>query len=508
MVAAIASVLLILVLPGPDGAFKMASLDLEEHVKPEDWLYTRYLTVSHLPESERAAALKATIFWINSLSYRKVMVQPPIVGDGTLLRLDLRDLEWDRHSRAQRLDLNEKTGARFAFPDAQQKALFLDIWEKLADRDPYFQVTRKVVVRQGFRDAYGRFVPAQYRIVRGWLDPKIEAIIRLKRTYSRLFVLRADFFLAQTSFDRHPVQSKIDGLYSDFLILPETLEDLFKVVGVDRNFIGPRRLTLGAALFRSGVAANNRALELLPAQGGFLWRTYDTKTNVANQNILNGLVGVDGFATVRFDGGELIGNLPNGLHFYYVVNAAGAQLGDVPVDVAHRRGHPQHSIIHNAWTCISCHGEGINPFQDTISELAGNRDVGLAAISRCTPKGDAKRRAEDYYGLDPSRRSNLRQRIQDHSQDYRAAVGACNGLSGSANSAGFVAEVERYYYGRVDLPTAAREMGLTEDEARVVLKRSGDETALALVAGQAVARDAWESAFAPVMTSQTYPWEE
>jgi hypothetical protein len=468
-------------LPGPDGAFKDAALDLAENIAPDDRRFTRYLSLYSTPDRYGPDVAHACGFWSNSLSYRRAMVHPALVADGSLIRLDLRQLGWDKTSRAERAKRTADGGVKLTF-DA-------DIWETLARRDPYFKVTT---------ESHGT-------VYRGWIDPAIERAAR-KLSHSTLFVVRADWFLRETGFDRNATDGRVNGLYSDFLLLPDNESDLLKVLGTDAAFVGRETLAAGGAVIQSGVALHNRAVEIIPTLLGgperFLWRTYDVINNQKDQSVLTNFVGDNGFSTVKRKGGELIFELPNGLHAYYVINGAGKQLGEVPTNVAFRRGSVPDPVIYNAWSCLACHGGGINPFSDVITTLAVAPGVGLAAIDKDKHKLTRRQQQIEDYHL-----AKLAGVVDKHSRSYRAAIKASNGLEAPRNAAVFVATIERYAYGLVDLSRAAREMGVSEAEAVPILKRSGNADALAISAGVAVPRDAFEKAYQDIMQARVYSWD-
>lgn len=501
------------VLPGPNGAYIAAAQDLESSVSKADWRYTRYLSFYALPQSEWSNLAAATSYWINSLSLRSAMHRAPVVGEGSLLRIDLRKLGWDCDARQDYVNLAKKLGVTLKVE--------ADVWEQLVRRDPYFKVTTKV--KKTYVDPYRR---PYYRdeIIRGWLEPVTELRVRTA-THSRMPVVRADWFLRETGFTSTGVRAPIQGLYDQFLLQPGTYADLEKLLGANRDLIGGLGLAYGGGVTRSGVSGFNRGIEVYPTQVGGtrkdIWRTYDVKTNLDVQSIKRQFVGVDGFSTIKFDGGEAIYQLPNGLHGFAIFNSGGKLIGDVPQEIAFRKGDPSApDLTVYPWTCVACHTRGIIDFADEQSRLAVNRDpVGLIPLEvdklgnpAIASLDDYKKRelkqlqrlGEEYYGLAENR---LGTTIRADQSAYIEAIKRVNDLESAKNSSEFIRMFQQYQYSLVDLPGAAREMGVSEEEARGMFHRSNNADLLGLLAGVSCPRDAFERAFEAGMTSRSWPWE-
>lgn len=473
----------------PNDMFKAAAKDLTERVAPEKRLVTRYLDIHAVPDDEKEAFIKRLVFAINSTSLRTEFYNPILLNNNTLMRLDLEDLGWDKKSRQDKLNILERFGVKFEFKDETAKALFVDIWERFTQFDKFFRVTAT--------DAKGN-------VSRGWLDPVIEAATR-QVTFSRSFILHGDWLLPRLLLER-----KFGGFYSDILFFPPKEQDLYKAFGVNTDFIDANnQLKQGGAVLRSIVALNNRELQLIPSPFGFdekfIWRTFDiNKAGDADKSVIQTFAG-----TMKHDGREIIGSLPNGLHWYYLADGQGTQVADVPPDIAQDRRQGPLNIrerrVLNAYKCISCHGEakGTYPFQDVVLKAIKNPEIALTIISKNPEQASVTKQAlEEYYN------SKLGRTIARQQQSYQERVKECNGLDSAENSEVLVNYVEDYIYDNVSPERAAREMGVDINTARSMWKLAGNPIAAFLLSGEEVSRTDWENAFGDVMRSVVpYPWE-
>lgn len=467
--------------PSPDGAMRSVVLDLAESVPVGSRYYTRYLALWPYAEVDRSAVLKSLAFQMNSCSWNSTFGKLTVVQGGTLVRFDLREFGWDRVARSRRLANAEAAGASFNFKDAAEKFLFLDPWEALIRRDPYFFSTAI---------DYGT-------LKRGWIDPGVDYAAR-QLSYSGRPVLRADWFLTQLSLDR-PL-----GFYSDFLGLPKKEADLFKMLGADLKFIDREELTRGGAALTSIVALRNRELQLFPTLVGgdqpFLWRSLDVKAESGKQSVLENFAG-----TLKPDGKELIYSLPNGLHGYYVCNGAGDQVGEVPIDIAQDKQDAYDNRVISSYKCVSCHGpsSGINSFTDVVARMALSREAAIATESKDKDAADAlKRKIEGYY-LTP-----IGSAVKRHQETYGERVKVVNGLVSEANSVAYVGFVNQYRWGRINLDRAAIELGFPRDKVVGILKASGNPHGLTLTNGISVSREVFEVNFGELARAARYSWEK
>ncbi len=478
-------ILLILSLPGADGLNDLQLLaynDLIQNVSKVDQRYTRYLSLHALDDKElkKTALIKSLIFVLNSTSFRSNLYNPIIVrnanNENKLLRINLQSLGWDSNSRSNRF--NRLKERKITFPETYP----LDIWEEIIKEDIYFYTSTSES--------------------RGWLDPNINESFRTI-TYSSKPLLNG-----------YQVLSLIfkEPLYSTILLHPSKESDLYKVYGVDESIINSDpQLKQGGATLDSIVALHNRELQLIPSLYGkndrFIWRTFDfNKDNTGDKSVLENFAG-----TVKHDGREIIGSLPNGLHWFYLANGTGNQVAVVPQDIAiDQRDNVKvkdRSVI-NAYKCVSCHIDGINTFQDVVSQSMLRPGIGLGIFNKkiygeyVKANNNLKENLEEYY------LSTLHDKIANQQTTYINSVKQCNGLATLPNSQNVNELIESYQYDLVTPVQAQREMALSIAEFQVVTKNSGNPYLVLLGGGQSVRRVAFEKAFSTGMLVKQYTWDK
>lgn len=499
----------------PDQEFKTALADLAANVAPESRSTTRYASLRAIPKEQRKEFLAAFVFGLNSTSTSSQLVRPVVIGD--LVRLDLTALGWDKDFRAEELKRLESEGVIFSFPNARVQARYTDIWEDFAAADPYY------------RSTYGQ--------VRGWIDPAAYDAARILSESSKLLV-RADWLLP-----RILLEAKDNGYYSQLLLLPIREGDLYKRFG--ENIKTVERFNQlrhgGATVGPSIVALHNRELQEIPSNYGYdfkyIWRTFDFATDADDpqKNVFRALAG-----SAVHDGREIIGTLPNGLHWYYLSDGKGVQVNVVPQAVAldqrNKRGISNPNVT-NAIKCMDCHGpvSGIYPFKDNVRGAIISPEIALAVISK---QKDVRTEFVPVVGPPPVRphlqvrfenpiaddvKSAVRNRVKDleeyylsdladhigQQQDsYGRRVLACNGLPAAENTAGLMAVYNKYHEDLVDPEQAARELGLDFNIAIAYMRSSGNQDLMLLSTGVSIRRAVWERGFSDVSRVSIYPWEQ
>jgi hypothetical protein len=451
---------------GPAAVVDRCVVDLEQ-VAAADRPYTRYLSRWPAVEGNRLHLDASVRFWVASLSNRRVWKPPEPTADGELYRIDIRNYGWSHES-----------------------------WEQIARANPYFRVSTAKA--------------------RGWLDPASELALRTA-TGSVLALARADWFVARTSLDRGGV-GFFKGFYSDFKGLPESEAELFKLYAIDEKYLDDNFLLRGGAVLQSIVASHNRELQLFPTVWGrdvrFLWRSLDTRSDVGETSVIEHFKG-----SVKFAGREYIGSNQNGTHYYYLSNAEGKQLAEVPTDIAQDKSNPHDARVLNPYSCVRCHGpqSGIRDFADVVSRTALSEDVALAVIAgdrevrKSGDQVDAHKPGQagddQTFALEEYYLSELGTDITTHQKSYATAVHDVTGLAPPDNTDAYASVVEGYLWGRVDAATAANECGVDEATIKLLLKSSGNPHALVLLGGSTISREAWEDAFGDVMRAAAYAWD-
>jgi hypothetical protein len=466
------------------------------------------LSLGTLPPEARGPYLDFLKVVVRNPLHQAVIDQSVFVGDTALVRVDLEAFEWDYGARSVRLKELERRGVDFGLKETEARRLFLDPWEQFARDDPFFQV--------GYYDA-------EHRYVRGWLDPTLVNVAR-HCTNSIKPVLRADWLCNRLLTESFP--PAFNGYYSTLLMLPKNEADLYKVMLVDIKAITRESSTRrGGAVLESGVARHARELQLVPGTFGFpvtyVWRTFDFAVDAAGDKSVIDSPG----GTVKHDGREIIGSLPNGLIWTFLCdggtnNDDGKQVGSVPDTIAYIKTPIKSDLIPvrdtrviNSYKCLECHGpsNGIIPFDDVIAQSVQNRNIALLTYGsyyQVAQLAALKAQLENYY-LSP-----LPEAIKLHQDAFAAQLRKCCGLSGFEAAATVIRFVEGYIYNLVSVEQAAREVGYPVEQTTTLLRNAYNEktgkpnsTMVVLSTGRAQGRGVWEQGFGDVMRAQRYSWE-
>lgn len=543
----------------PDTDFKWAEADLK-NVNPADRQYIRYISVGYFsPEStsqldsELSVVHNALRFWLPSLNLRRRQIKDPPLINNRLLRIDLRDYELDKNSRAEIVALAEAAGVDFGFNQAERERV-INIWEAFAEKEVYYkvsvatfgiesqesglvQIIKNTPIMDGDKKIGEAVVGASYAALsikdgwvniekdkisgwvkasdvkqtslavqvpitaqRGWIDPVTHKVVT-ELTQSQVPIVRADWFLTYTS-NPDPI-----GFYYEIMLFPKKESELFKLLGVDEKLINDNRLAQGGAVIRSIVAQHNRELQVLPSLFGadvkFVWRSLDVLDDTNDKSVIKNLAG-----SINRDGSELIGTNNNGTHWYYAADKDGNRVGIVPENIAQDKVAEADNSIYDtrvitAYKCVKCHGRqsGIIPFKDIISSTKDQPGVGLATILKDPKKLAFKSKVEDYYT------SSLYDSISTHQGSYSKITQRTNGLTPESSSANYVQLIIRYQHYPITIAQAALEMGVKEDEARQLFLQSGDQELLVLSTGVPITRQKFEGSIHKGFNAKIYPWE-
>jgi serine/threonine-protein kinase len=287
--------------------------------------FQRYFTLTNLHNNKSVKDAELRQYWaalskaVNSLSWKPAIVLPePVDPAQTVLAIDLRRLDWDRHN----------------------------LWSEILKVYPY-----------GLKnDRY----------------PDDETVNELARDVYDLCgidlpTLRVDWFIATAT--RPP-------LYHTLLRLPKQAGELERSLRVDipANFLRDQLARAGFAT--SGVSGQNRLIERHQAAYGAYWKSYDFKSNDNLGNLFRFPLGPQ-FADNPFpqqafkhDGGEIIFNLPNGLQGYLLVNGKDERIDEGPIEVVSDGLKTSGTAkIVNGLSCLACHDKGMkSEFKDTVRD--------------------------------------------------------------------------------------------------------------------------------------------
>lgn len=397
--------------------------------------FQRYFTLAHLhnaglSDEELQTYRNALSKLVNSLSWHATVRVPVAVDPAkTVLRIDLRWYLWDAA-----------------------------VWNRILQEYPY-----------------------------GVLDDTVAARAVSVNTAARLPVVRADWFVATAS--RAP-------LYYDVLQLPGNLADLERQLRVNSTLNIQQERVVRVGFNGSGVSRFNRVLERHDSAQGMYWRTYDfdeppaslveraNGTLVADRrNVFAHPLGpVAAEAPFQHAGGEAIFALPNGLHGFFLANAANARLDKAPVAIVSDPKRPDRAV-ESGVSCMSCHVTGILPKPDQVRDHVGKNP---AAFRR----GDA----DLIRALYPPKERSLAVMQEDMTR-YAAAL-AKTGSKVSRFEP--VSTITGRYEADLDLTLASAEVGLRPEE--YVQRINTSETLARHVgalraAGGTVSRQIWVQAF-------------
>lgn len=263
--------------------------------------------------------------------------------------------------------------------------------------------------------------------------------------------VRADWFVFAAS--RPP-------LYHHLLRLPATDRELEHQLGVDverelREFRAVR-----AGFNRSGVAQNNRLLERHPSKYGAYWKSYDFAGNDGRQNLFKHPLGPGTRENdFQHDGSEIIFSLPNGMHGYFLADAAGRRIDVAPITVV-KDVRQKDATVRNGISCMACHVGGIIEKEDQVRKHA-ERSRGAFSIQEHDTIRALYPPPEAFQAL-----------VQQDRKRYAAAVEQTGVPPGKTDP--IVALAARYEWD-LDLALAAAEVGLTAAEFQERLTESKSE---------------------------------
>ena len=210
-------------------------------------------------------------------------------------------------------------------------------------------------------------------------------------------IIRLDWFIATAT--RPP-------LYHDLLDLPTTEQELLSRLNVNPHAAvkSPTSARIARAGFtKSGVSDQNRLLERLTSRHGAYWKSYDFLPSTKRGNLRRFPLGpLELFPAGQHphpdqafahDGGEVIFELPNGLHAYLLIDGKGNRIDAGPIEVVSDKvetsGTP---AIVNGVSCMACHKQGMINFVDEIRESEAVFGEAQELVRRLHPAQDEMNR--------------------------------------------------------------------------------------------------------------------
>lgn len=403
--------------------------------------YVRYFSSHHLLAAgvtRQTLDLHRMAFAIaiNHLSYEPELVVPEVINPevGTILAVDIRQLGWNKPAM-------KSVGS--------EQAKVLNLYDLVLLEYPYAVAYEDSATYDALATEYMK--PA------GLIRP--------------IPFVRIDWFCSVAT---------LPPLYHDLLQLPRNLLALEKQLGIDTavNLEDVRARRAGMTV--SGVSRNNRAVERHPYRHGAYWKSIDYASSKGHENIFTDPIHLLG------TGGEMIFNLPNGLHAYYVSDALGGRLDDAPTSIVTDR-FAEDKTVRNGLSCIRCHDRGIKDFRDDVRP----------AVEKVAGSGVLKKK--DVLALYPdldTMENLVKQDRERFLMSYERLLGGPQQLQP------IVPVSQRFLDAPLQLGTVAGELGLTSADELPTIFRQPQFTGFGLVAlGNAgvIRRDMWEDYFDQVV---------
>ena len=273
--------------------------------RPErDRRFLRYFTLTHL--------------------YNRGLADDELQSYRNALSKLVNSLSWGRDIVVPQAVDEEKTVYRIDLRDYKWEG---STWERILADFPYGSVT----------DAIGQELTAS--------------------TGCPLPYVRADWFTAVAS--RPP-------LYYDLLQMPATDRELETLLRVDAAKDINSERVIRAGFSNSGVSRHNRIIERHESSYGAYWKSYDFAGETNSKNIFASPLGPGGGPnSFQADGSEMIFDLPNGLHAYFLVDSSGRRMDQAPPTIVSDPKRPERAVVAGL-SCLSCHSRGLNDKTDQV----------------------------------------------------------------------------------------------------------------------------------------------
>lgn len=264
-------------------------------------------------------------------------------------------------------------------------------------------------------------------------------------------------------------------LYHTMLDIPTTLAELEAQLGLNLAQNIQNQDVWRSGFLDSGVSFQNRVIErheIPVANNRSLWVSYDFAGDGGRENIF-----ADPLA-FEADGSELIFSLPNGLHAYMIVSAAGTRLDAAPDNIVVDPLQQNRDVV-NGISCMSCHTAGMKPKTDELREYVENSaDFDFAT-------------KQEILNLHPAA-AEFEVMLEDDANVFQNAVAA---LSPPPNmpSEPIIAVFNKFDE-NVDLKLAAAELSVRPEV--LLAELGGLDPGLSPLAYTSIKRDVFRAAFA------------
>lgn len=427
---------------------------LSQFVDKESLCYYRYISLHNIPPSKRETYYNCVSFLLNSFNKYRTTIRPAYGGpDNILIRVNLIDYGIDPEAW-------DKLGANDVYyhqtivkNEAVVKSVKKSV-QWVSTKETYLATDGKYYykqVQQEISEPVTEIVTKKVQASAGWLDTSASLVL-LSATHTQFPILRADWWIANVS---------VEPNYSAFLGI-KSLADFENLVLYDKR---AKITEVKGTVVKSGsecprVAINNRILARRNTIYGYFWETFDYKSSVKANNV------IENFRNNRRDAAEFIATLPCGLQAYLIVNGQNQPLSVGAIDIVIDTTAVDVQV-RNGRSCIVCHSKGINTFSSNFQKQVGGRpdqaDLGIYDID---PIKSLKIRKEifEVFGA-----PNFKEIFSEDQRIYARAVRAANGLEPEVNAKNFATIWNDYVEELVTLDDLVWETGLSKPEIEAIL---------------------------------------
>jgi hypothetical protein len=370
-----------LILPTPYEAWSAATKDAEANAKASDGF--RYVWVQSSDPMDVLA-----VEWITNMVYSRATTLLPVqvvhksAQCGAVVRLDFRALA---HNEEDFRNL-------------------LKLWEDFAGTEPYFlaRVDKQKIQVTPYVAKDGKTYDYRYESVR---LPSEHLPTTALPDLTGSFVPVVEYRWWQ----KKSISTADGNLYYQFRGIPETLDEfLQKFAGVSEKDVENLRSDQKYAIFFSGVTGKTRAVKVFRGIGGRVG-VNQCLVMITDDYINKLLEGKPSNHPIRTllgskpDAHEVIVELPNGCHVFFICDGNGKRVDEVPPNIAgdFHVPDPYEKRLQCAISCIRCHSaspdeDGIKFVENDVAKLhkSGYRVFGDAKDG--FPDGDT---VDRIYGL-------------------------------------------------------------------------------------------------------------
>ena len=252
--------------------------------------------------------------------------------------------------------------------------------------------------------------------------------------------------------------------YGELLGLAPTLEEMTRLLGVNRQNETAARRSLRAGMRTSLVTRGPRVIERHAVDSRRLWIAYDFSDGVGDRDPFERpLSGIRGASQFRADGQRIMFTLPNGFIGFGLFDAEGRRIDRLPprleADAFHSAG-----VTTTAASCSSCHASGVKPFTDAVrAHFSSDKFVAAREV---------KDQALALYPL----QSDWNRVIDEDGFVFRRALIQA-GVDPDATLHGLELgqALSQRYVRPIDYPTASGESGLTPEAFDKALSAVGEQ---------------------------------